>query len=332
VVRAVRDGGVVELLVDLVRLCVQLARHGGTPDPPARPTSRTPATLPRPPRPPLTRLSAVPSGSAVLPGPAHPRDSRAAHHRPGGGAGAGSRAGWPRSCAGSSSAARLAGPSLPLDVGYSDDVPAAIRNAVRLRDKHCQWAGGYFLQRIERAIGQLAVSDFVTPPPAIFVRGCGQVTLAAYTRWYPEKKSERKGIIAHTRTVSTNGCRVEVCLFGSIENCADYLSAGDAEAPTWSSSSTWSIEEFITNRGTKPAPIYDDDESIAVEILRVFNNEGMTGKYVFNRPTTAEWFAEVYKDVELDKKRWNLRPGEDLPEPVDRIVIGQPLWIRSSNG
>jgi hypothetical protein len=110
VVRAVRDGGVVELLVDLVLLCVQLARHGhhgGTPDPPARPTSRTPATLPRPPRPPrppLTRLPAVPSGSAVLPGPAHPRDSRAAHHRPGGGAGAGSRAGWPRSCAGSSSA------------------------------------------------------------------------------------------------------------------------------------------------------------------------------------------------------------------------------------
>ena len=41
--------------------------------------------------------------------------------------------------------ARLAGPSLPLDVGYSDDVPAAIRNAVKLRDKFCQWAGGYFL-------------------------------------------------------------------------------------------------------------------------------------------------------------------------------------------
>src|ERR1017187_2367972 len=38
--------------------------------------------------------------------------------------------------------ARLAGPSLPLDVGYSDDVPAAIRNAAKLRDKFCQWAGG----------------------------------------------------------------------------------------------------------------------------------------------------------------------------------------------
>jgi hypothetical protein len=37
--------------------------------------------------------------------------------------------------------ARLGGPSLPLDVGYSETVPAAIRNAVILRDKHCQWAG-----------------------------------------------------------------------------------------------------------------------------------------------------------------------------------------------
>jgi hypothetical protein len=37
---------------------------------------------------------------------------------------------------------RLAGPSLPLDIGYSDTVPASIRRAVRLRDRHCQWAGG----------------------------------------------------------------------------------------------------------------------------------------------------------------------------------------------
>jgi Domain of unknown function (DUF222) len=38
--------------------------------------------------------------------------------------------------------ARLAGPSLPLDIGYSQTVPAAIRNAVLLRDQHCRWPGG----------------------------------------------------------------------------------------------------------------------------------------------------------------------------------------------
>ena len=38
--------------------------------------------------------------------------------------------------------APLAGPSLPLDIGYSDTVPAAIRHAVTLRDRHCRWPGG----------------------------------------------------------------------------------------------------------------------------------------------------------------------------------------------
>jgi len=37
--------------------------------------------------------------------------------------------------------ARLGGPSLPLDVGYAETIPASIRNAVILRDNHCQWAG-----------------------------------------------------------------------------------------------------------------------------------------------------------------------------------------------
>jgi len=37
---------------------------------------------------------------------------------------------------------RLGGPSQPLDIGYSDNVPAGIRNAVKARDRFCQWAGG----------------------------------------------------------------------------------------------------------------------------------------------------------------------------------------------
>jgi len=30
-------------------------------------------------------------------------------------------------------------PSLPLDIGYSENIPAHIRRAVTLRDKHCAW-------------------------------------------------------------------------------------------------------------------------------------------------------------------------------------------------
>ena len=38
--------------------------------------------------------------------------------------------------------AQLAGPSLPLDIGYAQTIPPGIRNAVILRDKRCRWAGG----------------------------------------------------------------------------------------------------------------------------------------------------------------------------------------------
>jgi hypothetical protein len=37
---------------------------------------------------------------------------------------------------------RLASPSLPLDVGMSTDIPAAIRRAVIERDQHCRFPGG----------------------------------------------------------------------------------------------------------------------------------------------------------------------------------------------
>ena len=51
------------------------------------------------------------------------------------------RAGSRPSCGAGSSAPGSGGPSLPLDIGYSETIPASIRNAVILRDKHCQWAG-----------------------------------------------------------------------------------------------------------------------------------------------------------------------------------------------
>jgi hypothetical protein len=37
---------------------------------------------------------------------------------------------------------QLGGPSLPLDIGYAESVPAGIRHAVVLRDRRCRWAGG----------------------------------------------------------------------------------------------------------------------------------------------------------------------------------------------
>jgi hypothetical protein len=136
------------VLDDLVRLCVQLAGHGhgrctpvpaGALDPAGSGDSGDPAQDPaaQDPSPPqaLQVLLSTPDLSAGLSRETLERliigKAVALLSGPGG------LAGFLRR---EQLGARLAGPSLPLDVGYSDNVPAAIRNAVRLRDMYCQWA------------------------------------------------------------------------------------------------------------------------------------------------------------------------------------------------
>src|SRR6266852_2728688 len=106
------------VLDDLVRLCAELARlndaeatgEAGSPDEPQPPTLRVREALEQQIIGKATDLMSGPGGLASF-----------LRRRQLG--------------------ARLGGPSLPLDIGFSQNVPAAIRNAVILRDKHCRWAG-----------------------------------------------------------------------------------------------------------------------------------------------------------------------------------------------
>jgi hypothetical protein len=112
-------------LDDLVRLCVELSRWNDQ-DPGEANADREPAataaTAASPPSPAREALERAIIGQAValLSGP-------------------GGLASFLRR---QQLGAPLAGPSLPLDIGYSSTIPAAIRHAVTLRDQHCRWAGG----------------------------------------------------------------------------------------------------------------------------------------------------------------------------------------------
>jgi Domain of unknown function (DUF222) len=138
------------VLDDLVALCLQLAGHGPScapqpdPDPddpsdpvgnPGNPGNPGPAAEPAP-----AGSGEPPSGLALLSG----MSREAIRHAIIGKAadllsGPGGLASFLRT---RQLGARLAGPSLPLDIGYSSTIPAGIRNAVILRDKRCRWAGG----------------------------------------------------------------------------------------------------------------------------------------------------------------------------------------------
>jgi hypothetical protein len=104
----------VDALDDLVRLCVELdrlRRDGDGPDTPAADTTAARAAV---------EQAVIGKAVDLLSGP-------------------GGLASFLRR---RELGVRLGGPSLPLDIGYAETVPAGIRNAVLLRDRHCQWAGG----------------------------------------------------------------------------------------------------------------------------------------------------------------------------------------------
>jgi hypothetical protein len=106
----------VDALEDLVRLCVELDRHrraddAGRPGTPAPDTTQAWAAL---------EQAVIGKAVDLLSGP--------------GGLASFLRRRQLR--------ARLAGPSLPLDIGYSETIPAEIRNAVTLRDRKCRFPGG----------------------------------------------------------------------------------------------------------------------------------------------------------------------------------------------
>ena len=111
------------VLDDLVRMCVQLERLEHAPPRTTSPDPDSPAPAPRtrPPRP-RRRCS-------------KPLSARPPTCCPG-------RVGWPSFLRTRQLGARLAGPSLPLDIGYAETIPAGIRNAVILRDRRCRWPGG----------------------------------------------------------------------------------------------------------------------------------------------------------------------------------------------
>ena len=138
------------VLEDLVRLCVQLAGYGpdhdADPDDPTSPAGdpTSPAGDPTSPAADQTGPAADQTGPAADEiGPA-PCGRDALQQAIIGKAvallsGPGGLASFLRR---QQLGGRLGGPSLPLDVGVSRDIPAAIRTAVIARDQHCRFPGG----------------------------------------------------------------------------------------------------------------------------------------------------------------------------------------------
>ncbi|MEV2258537.1 hypothetical protein AB0J13_07725 [Streptomyces anulatus] len=191
-------------------------------------------------------------------------------------------------------------------------------------------------QRILRRLGPLAVTTFDGPPPVSYAQGTGHVEFAEFVGTY----ATNKAVLCHIRTRCHEGRTVDVVLFGSMEHVEGFR-PGDANDDGWVSSAAPAIEELLRSRGTENTWQWDDDQSRAVEALKIAIRQGeqrggehdrrpWTRGYTLGHDRQAQWCAEVYADVVLDDSRWANDLAADLGlNDVHRIVIGAPLWIRA---
>jgi hypothetical protein len=165
-------------------------------------------------------------------------------------------------------------------------------------------------RRIETAIGDVAVQDFVTPPPVAFAKGIGRVEFSQLAG----VSEKRDGVVLYTNTRSSTGGRVDVCLFGSLENTADYIGGSDQPLGGWSSSAARTVALYIRSRGTVNNSQWDDPESLAVEALKIATEQGVTGTWDQHegRPWTRGFtlgHAEGIRVVRPDLQRRRARQG-----------------------
>lgn len=77
-------------------------------------------------------------------------------------------------------------------------------------------------RRVQTAIGSHATTDFLAHP-ARFATGTSRLSFCEFAG----VSVVNKGVIVHTSLRTDAGQLVEVCLFGSVENLAGYVGAGD---------------------------------------------------------------------------------------------------------
>jgi hypothetical protein len=179
--------------------------------------------------------------------------------------------------------------------------------------------------RIERAIGDIAVEDFATPPKVRFAKGVGQVEFTHLVGCEPPR------VVLGVRSVASDGTRVAVCLFGSRDNLAGFVGTethyvgGGRATSSGSSISSWLVSGFSKDKAgpVNPQAVSFEAVDVAFGTGRASRRDRERPEYTFDEMADLEWFAEIYSDVLLDRGRWVEAAS------ADRVLIGAPLWVRT---
>lgn len=186
-------------------------------------------------------------------------------------------------------------------------------------------------RRIKEAAGSTATEAIDRPPKARWVWTVGRVTMSKMIAY-----AKNDGLLIHLQTTNRHGQRIDLCLFGSMDNLHGSGPLDDFTGG-WYSSAYWAVQELLNTRGQTNTSQWDDPESLSVEVLKIALEDGWLPDSQRGRPETrgrtilraeaCELMAEVYTDVVLTTSRWTLTG--DLAG-AQRIIVGRPLWVRTT--
>jgi hypothetical protein len=187
--------------------------------------------------------------------------------------------------------------------------------------------------RLERAIESDCVTDLNSPAPIRFAKGIGTTVFGEFAG-VDDKPTHA---LIYTTCPSETGANVGVCLFGSVENYAEFAVAADAQRTGWTSSAAHSIYRFLLEECKVTSSRWETKEMMAREAIKVTTRQGESGLFPietqrnpWNRGYTygdtldkGEWCAEIFLDVDLSKTASGPQEGHD------RVLVGAPLWLRT---
>jgi hypothetical protein len=192
---------------------------------------------------------------------------------------------------------------------------------------------------VERSLGQAVISNYDSDPGPRYAKGVGTLVFGEFINDFEDHRKDinrRALIFSSCDYGDSDKDSVAICLFGSMDNFADYVqSSGIPSESGWTSSAAPSVLDFLAGKWTD-AVDEPSREEIAIEALKIADSQGMTGgmrepplkgwrrSFTYGDiQSIAEWFAEIYLDVDL------ISSGMGRVDGFRRIVVGAPIWVRT---
>jgi hypothetical protein len=191
---------------------------------------------------------------------------------------------------------------------------------------------------IERILSPAVIRDLCVGRSGQFFQGEGSVIFGEFA--LPNGTPEGSLMFAKSR--ASDGTRAVICMFGSLDNFVGRVAnTQPVHRRGWTSSCATSVRDFLDARCEFDIQGFESRSNLAFYAYQIAAGQGSSigGRYPWDRGFTygdirksGEWMMEIYFDLHRNDAIES--PNDSYlfrHDAYDRILIGRPLWVRSSS-